>query len=417
MNKTAAYAVLLFTLVALPACESLPDWLGSAEDVPLAGERIAVMSAEVNLTPDADLATDEIEKDSSIAPQITKYSSIQAGEAPPNKFSVITSPLIIENKIFISDGLGNISAYNISDLKKLWSFTSQNKDKLPGGGMAYANGVIYATNGWGNVIAISADSGTEIWRKNLGAPIRKSGATSEDKLFVATADNQLFALNLLDGETIWRHSGSTEPTINYGSPTPAVKGETIVIAYSSGEVFAINSNRGSELWAETVSSGAERRNTASLFIDVSAKPILVDGFAYVASQNGSVIAYNISNGYRIWEQKIGSINSTPHLQGKYIFVIGDNNKIVALNRFDGRVKWVNKLPVSENKKEIINYSGPAFAGGKLYIASSHGKILSFDANNGKLLEEAAAPSEIYAKPLINAGKLYLLNNQAELAVY
>jgi len=130
-----------------------------------------------------------------------------------------------------------------------------------------------------------------------------------------------------------------------------------------------------------------------------------------------VIAYNISNGYRIWEQKIGSVRSTPHIQGRYLFAVGDNNKIVAINRMDGRVKWVSTLPESDDKKTVTTYSGPAFAGGKLYVASSNGNLLSFDANSGKLLETSPAPTDVYARPVIHNGKLYLLNNKAELAVY
>jgi outer membrane protein assembly factor BamB len=298
--------ILPVLFVALSACSSLPDWTGAGDDkAPLPGERISVIDSGTNLQPDEKLASDTIPgNDAKIS--LENPILLDVGEAAPKNFVIANPPVIADEKIFVIDGLGSVNAFK-TDGTKIWGYASDPDQELPGGGLAYANGVIYATRGNGEVIAISSESGTEIWKKNLGAHIRKNPAVGENKIFVATSDNQLFALNLVDGATVWRHSGSSESTINYGSPAPAVKDGTVVIAYASGEIFALNAERGSELWAENISTGTERRKTASTFVDVSATPLLVDGISYIGSQNGSVVAYNTGTGYRVWEQKIGSV--------------------------------------------------------------------------------------------------------------
>ena len=415
--------LLLASTILLTACSSLPDWLGAGEDdQPLPGERISVIESSVNLIADPDLTAETVASvETSI--NLESFKTYPVGDAAPDKYVLTNSPLIAEGKLFIVDGSSTVRAYNLADMKELWknkvtSETDDDDDKeLPGGGIAYANGIIYATRGNGDVVALAVDNGTEIWKKNLGAPIRKSPAVGEEKVFAATADNQLFALNLVDGSTVWRHSGSAESTINYGSPAPAIKDGSVVVAYSSGEIFGLNSLRGSELWAETISTGTERRKTASTFVDVSATPVLVDGISYIGSQNGSLIAYNTGSGYRIWEQKIGAVEYTPAVVDKFIFAIGDNSRMVALSRFDGKVKWSVDLPPKEDKKDTEKWAGPTVVGSRIIAVSSNGRMAVYDINNGQLTGLKAAPAGGFALPVANGNNLYILSKDAQLAVF
>ena len=414
MKKT----LLITSLSLASACSSLPDWLGSADEAPLAGERISVIDSSINLKPDEDLAKEVIvTSDAKI--DFTKHQTYNIGEAAVDGYVLANPPVIADGKLFAIDGLGTVRAVSQTDLKKLWSNQNSEEDEkeLPGGGIAYANGIIYATRGNGDVVAISAENGAELWKKNLGAAIRKNPAIGEDKVFVATADNQLFALNLIDGATVWRHSGSSESTINYGSPAPAIKDGTVVVAYSSGEVFALNALRGSEVWAETISNGSERRKTSATFVDVSATPLMVDGITYVASQNGSVIAFNTSNGFRIWEQKTGAVEYTPTFLDKFLFLVADNSRVVAINRYDGKIKWVANLPPKKNKKDNTIWAGPVVAGGSLIAASSNAKLAVFDVNTGEMTGLKDGQEDVYALPLVSGNNLYLLSKNATLAVY
>jgi outer membrane protein assembly factor BamB len=406
-------------LVLLSGCDSLPDWMGSAEEPKLKGERVAVISYDINLTPDPLQAEEKVEFEAAPEINFSAPKIINAGEPTEKVFALVGTPVIEDGKIFITDGAGIIRAFDAKTLAPLWTFNPYTDDDktLPGGGLSFAFGIVYSSTGHGDIIAVSAETGLELWRKNLGAAIRRASSINEKAVFVATADNQLYALSVVNGETLWRHSGSGEPTINYGSPTPVVKDELVVVAYSSGEVFGINTVRGSEAWVETLSTGTERRKTASNFVDVSAAPVIVDAIAYIASQNGNVVALNLNSGFRIWDLKTGAISSTPAVIGKFIFVSAEGKRLVAINRFDGSVKWVTSLPEKEDPKETITWSGPVANNGKLYLVNSKGQLLEFDANSGTVTKTITTNERIYSQPIIKDGKMYLLTSNGELVVY
>ena len=86
------------------------------------------------------------------------------------------------------------------------------------------------------------------------------------------------------------------------------------------------------------------------------------------------------------------------MAGKYIFVIAQDNQLIAMNRLDGRIKWVNALPNSHKAKKKNFWSGPVMAGGKLVIAGSKGKLLVIDPQTGAEIKTVKIPPGIFTAP-------------------
>lgn len=422
---------LLPILLLVSGCSSLPDWLGSGEDNKLKGERYAVMEDTSKIIPNADLAGDNVEIPEAsetpsngsstgnyvISGDLSKVKRVSAGDEPDDEFILSYPPVVDADAVYVIDGRSNIIAFDTKTLEQKWEKKSAaaKKDRdLPGGGMTISNDIIYSSTGFGEVIASSKADGKTIWKKSLGAPLRRPPVAVGDKVFAATIDNQLFALSILDGATLWRHSGVKESTSFYGSTSLAVKGDILIAAYSSGEIFGINTPRGNELWTELASINADRQSAASSLNDVSASPVIVDGIVYIGSNSGDMTAFNATNGATVWRQRLGSITTTPWVAGKYIFVIAQGNQLAALNRFDGRIKWVSTLPQSKKRNKQSFYSGPIMAGGKLVIVSSKGKLLQYNPQDGQQLSKIDVPEGIYSAPIIANGQLYMLTRESEL---
>ena len=424
--------LFLTALLALGSCSYLPDWLGSGDDKILPGKRYAVMDFGNALHADETIAADEIDipaidTTSSFGQNFGNYSfksetlqisTTSAGSAPESGFILTHQPLVADGKVYVIDGKSEISSFDLKTMSKEWStnLTPPEEDSdLPGGGLSYAYGTLYAGTGYGAVSAISASDGSVLWQKNLGSPIRKPPVVAGEKVYISTIDNQLFCLNAVDGANIWHHAGTSGTTGFYGGAAPIVKNDTAVIAYSSGEIFGLSALRGDELWSEIVSLGADATEASSKITDVAGSPIVVDGIVYVGSNSGDLTALNLTNGFRIWSQKVGSVMSTPWVAGRYIYVITKDHKIAALNRFDGRVKWVNDLPKPE-KKEKIAYVGPFMTGDNLYVIMSNGKMLKISPQDGSRLKQFEIPENIYTVPVIMDGEMLVLDKDANLVV-
>lgn len=125
----------------------------------------------------------------------------------------------------------------------------------------------------GLVYALSADSGTLQWQRNLtdlgsgSAPIgayapilsqaTANGTDGVGRIFVAGAMWDLFALDVSTGTVSWR--GSTG-TCGHLWMTPFVAGETVYAGCDNGTLFAFGVTSGKQKWVYTGSPGWAARS-------------------------------------------------------------------------------------------------------------------------------------------------------------
>jgi len=79
-----------------------------------------------------------------------KIWSATIGVGNKKRLRISADPIVAENHIFTLDAAANITAFNNSG-EKVWSLNlklnKSSKDKVSGGGLAYASGMIAATTG------------------------------------------------------------------------------------------------------------------------------------------------------------------------------------------------------------------------------------------------------------------------------
>jgi len=75
-------------------------------------------------------------------------------------------------------------------------------------------------------------------------------------MFVVSTDNELLTFETAAGTPGWTYQALVEPARILSSPSPAVSGDTIVAAFASGEVVAIRSANGNDLWNNTLSKAS-----------------------------------------------------------------------------------------------------------------------------------------------------------------
>ncbi len=84
-----------------------------------------------------------------------------------------------------------------------WSFNTGNSNSTSA---AVSNGVVYFGTGRGNVYAVNATTGTQIWVATTGAAVSSSPALSlgSNMILVGSNDHYLYALNATSGVRLWR---------------------------------------------------------------------------------------------------------------------------------------------------------------------------------------------------------------------
>lgn len=288
-------------------------------------------------------------------------------------------------------------------------------DVAAGGGVAVANGRVFAATGYRKFVALDAGSGQVLWSIDLNTPARGAPGVGGGYVFVVTQSNEVYAIKQDDGTVAWTYSGIEESAGLLSASSPAVVGGTVVVPFSSGEIMAIDIKKGEPIWAEGVAR-AFRTLTLSTIADVSASPVVAGGTVFATGVAGRTIAASLKTGQVEWEQDVGSVH-TPVVSGSAVFMVTLDDRMVAMDRKTGQVLWRAELPQLENKKKRRTWAGPVLANGTLVAFSNDGRIALVDATSGNVQSVRDVQTNVFVTPIVAGGRVIVLEGDSGLAAF
>jgi len=437
--------VVLPALMLVSACEYLPSWMGGEkkEIVRLPGEREDVLNTQQALKTDDSLQqialrlpavtensawaqhTGQLTAASSnlsVKGDLTVSQSAEAGSGNEFSHSLVPRPVVADGKIYAMDSHGVISAHDSDSIKnKLWTspvLVTSNEDEVMGGGMAVDGGRLYAVSGAGRVAALDAASGTEVWRRDIGIPLRSAPRVAGGKIFIISIDSQLFALDAGNGSTLWTHRGIGEAAGIMSNISPTVASDMVLAPYGSGELYALKQDSGDEVWRESLAQ-ARRTEATAIFSGIGGDPVVDDSVVFAVSNGGLFSVYSILNGQPLWQAKIASFN-TPWVVGDHVYTLTEENLLVALVKFDGRIRWTTQLKRFHDEERSLRpivWRGPVMVNDKLVLVSTFGEMVQVDAGNGSILSTTDVAENISTAPVVANGSLFVIDKEANLYSY
>ena len=114
---------------------------------------------------------------------------------------MVSEPLVRGQRVFIGSGNGDFRALDIRDGKELWRVHS-------GGDVFYRAAAdehfVYFGSGDGHIYALDQATGTERWRFRTGAAAEGSVTLADGVLYAGSHDAHLYAIDVRSGRALWR---------------------------------------------------------------------------------------------------------------------------------------------------------------------------------------------------------------------
>lgn len=359
----------------------------------------------------------------SLAKTLTPLWSASIGAGESRKLRITADPVISAGRIFTLDAGARVMAHSTSGAA-IWSQdltpATDRSGEASGGGLAVDGNTVYATTGYGALVALDVTTGNRRWLQKLdsaatGAPTVKGGI-----VYVTSRDSRAWAINASDGRIKWQLPGSPTPSVMVGGTAPAVTDKFAVFPFGSGELIAAFRQGGVRTWASSV-SGKRRGRAYAGITDITADPVIVGNVVYTGSQSGRVVALDLGSGERIWTAKEGAYSPVWPV-GNSVFLISDEAQLVRLDAATGERVWGVELPYytkekTRRRKAVFAHYGPVLAGGRLVVAGSDGMIRSFSPVDGALLSAVEIPGGATTNPVIVGGVLYVVSTKGKLHAF
>ncbi|RYY29291.1 MAG: pyrrolo-quinoline quinone [Sphingomonadales bacterium] len=439
MNNKVRVAAALGALALVSGCGVIK---GGKPKTPVVGERVPILMSENDIVADRSLAGVDVlvpeaaANDSWTQPggnaaksmghlalgqNLTRVWSKSIAKTSKSA-RLAASPVVAANKLYVIDTVGVVHALAADTGAELWTANTVkedgNKTARFGGGASVEGDRVFAANGLGDLVAINAADGTEIWRKRPGGPLRGAPTLANGNVYVITQDNQLFALTQDAGDIAWTSSASLESQGVFGVAAPASASGTVIAGFSSGELNAYRYENGRSLWAEVLSRSSISTSVSSLS-DIDAEPVIDQGRVYAVGQGGRMVAIDVASGQRMWEQNIAGI-STPWAAGEWLFVVTDDARLLAIARGSGKVRWISQLTHYRNEKKLkgqYGWVGPVLAGGRLILGNTEGELVSVSPTDGSVISTTEVKGAVTLQPVVANNMLYILDDKGVLSAY
>lgn len=353
--------------------------------------------------------------------QLAWSTNIGAGDS--RKQRITADPVVAGGLIYTLDAGSNVAATNTSGTA-VWNRdvrpTRDEAGDATGGGLAVHNGTVYASVGYGVLIAMDAATGQVRWNQQLNATGSGQPTVHGNLVYVMSGDDTGWAVEADTGRVAWQIGGSTSVSNVLGAPAPVISDDLAIFAFGSGEMQAVFRRGGLRRWDASV-LGERPGRALSKIDDVTGSPVVSNGVLYAGNQAGRTVAVSAGSGARLWTANEGAIGPVWPVGGS-VFAITDKNELVRLNGQDGSKVWGYALPnfVKDRPKkisEVFAHHGPILAGGRIIVASNDGKLRSFDPADGHLISSVEVPGGATTAPAVADGTLYVVGRNGQLHAF
>jgi outer membrane protein assembly factor BamB len=143
---------------------------------------------------------------------------------------------------------------------------------------------------------------------------------------------------------------------------------------------------------------------------INSSPAVVDGIAYVGSDDGRLWAFDAATGAVVWSRATeGQVRSAPGVDGGLVIVGSSDGTVRAFDAFSGEPRWSYPLGGTIT-------AAPLILDGVVYIGSRGGTFVALERDTGSLLWRQK-PWSVWASASAGAGKVYVASDQSMLFAY
>ena len=331
------------------------------------------------------------------------------------------SPVVAGGKVFTMDAAGVIRSFTLADGMHLWRFnTKAPKDRSEevGGGVSFDSGTLYAATGRAEVLAIDTAKGTLRWRHAIGDPARAAPTIVGSRLFVPTIGGRMLALSTADGAKIWSYQAQGASVGVLGDPSPAVSQGLVIAGFASGEFTALAADTGAVQWSDNLGAAFAGVSPSELSA-IRALPVIDGSIVYAISLGQLLVADDLHSGRRVFYLEVSG-SDTPAVAGDWMFVLTAGQRLAAIGRNDGLVRWITQMSLFKNPKRKhgpILWRGPVLAGGRLLLAGDNGELAAVLPESGKIVQVQRLPGPAALAPVVADATVLVLLRDGTLTAW
>jgi outer membrane protein assembly factor BamB len=246
-----------------------------------------------------------------------------------------SAPTVVEGRLFVTTIEDRLLALATDDGRQLWTHQAANATTsiLGRPAPAYADGLVVAGFGSGELATVHAESGTVVWTDTLAAAlsgvsladfsaIRGLPVIGDGKVYAISMGGLTVAVDMPTGRRLWEREAA-------GEDSPWAAGAWLFIVSLDQKVAAVHRDDGQVAWVTNLprwENPQKQKDPITWF-----GPLLAGDRLIVAGTNHQALAVSPYTGEILGQQHLsGAASLRPMVADGTVFVVTDDGRLLAL---------------------------------------------------------------------------------------
>lgn len=374
-------AMLLASLVLLPGCGIFSD---DDED------------------PTAPVELPDIEQ----TVRIKKLWSTGVGDGQGEGLYRIR-PVMSGDTIYAASANGVVVSLERERGKRLWK---ADLDMALSGGVGLYRDALFLGNSEGYVLKLNAGSGEVLWSTQLRGEVLSPPQGNGEVVIAQTYDGRLQGLDFDTGELLWTFDSNVPVLTIRGTSGPIMSGDRVFTGFANGRVLAFEAQTGAIVWEIRVAI-SQGRSEIERIVDVDGTMELVGNELFAASYQGRLVAIDVANGRKIWQEPVSSVSGVSQGFGN-IYVADDDGTLLAFLRNGQGIRW------SQGALGYRGLSRPTPVSSYVAVGDFEGYVHVVSQVDGEFVGRVKVDGDgVRADMLSDGNILYVFGNGGTLAAF
>ena len=248
-----------------------------------------------------------------------------------------SAPTVAEGRLFVTTIEDRLLARATDDGRELWTHQATNAVTAVLGqpAPAYADGLVVAGFGSGELVCLRAESGNVVWSDNLGAAggraasvadfssIRGLPVISNGRVFATGTGGLTLSLDLPTGRRLWEREVASVAS-------PWVAGDWVFLVSLEQQIAALNANDGRVAWITDLPRWEDPEKQKDSFTWFS--PVLVEDRSVVAGTSEEALSISPYTGDILGRQKLSGQSAPvgPIVADGTLLLVSEDARLLAL---------------------------------------------------------------------------------------
>jgi outer membrane protein assembly factor BamB len=245
----------------------------------------------------------------------------------------------------------------------------------------------------GLLLALNLENGEEVWRYKSENGYVTAAAYRDGNIFIGDMDGAFFCLDT-SGNLKWKYQvdGAIDSSANF-------YGELVLFGARDTRLYALNRKTGQAAWQLETND------------EIRCGITVVSHFGFVAGCDGSLHVIDLDHGTEVASVPIESPTGvTPAVRGEMVFAGTEQADFNAINWRSKQIKWKFNDP----EGSISTRSSPAVNAKHVIFGTRNRQVYSLDPRDGSVNWQTELKGKIDSSPVISGQRVFVGSTDGRL---